>query len=145
MFRYAGRHRDVPAIPVRSADPWSSPSSSRSSGPRRVVRVVGGAAALSLLGAGAVSATSLTRVGPQEPAGTTAAMTAMTSMTSLTAMTLPVASPEAAMQAVAHQGDLADLTDQRVDAGRASHLLASGTVDAARLAERQAAEKAAAA
>lgn len=55
-------------------------------------------------------------------------------------MTLPAVPQEAA----AYQADVADLTDQRVDAGRTVNLRVSAGTDAARESERQVAAKAAA-
>lgn len=96
---------------------------------RQVVRVVGGAAAVSLLGVGAVSSMSLAKVADHSAS---------------TAMTLPAVPQEAAAQAVAYQADVADLTDQRVDPGRTVNLRVSAGTDAARESERQVAAKAAA-
>jgi len=140
MSRYAGRHRPVHPLldpgagrelRAVAADVHGTAASrddvarSRS---RRVVRVVGGAAAVALLGAGAVSSMSLAKVGDHTGSAAT------------DSLSIP---PEAALQAVAFQADVTELTDQRADAGRTVNLRASAGVDAVRAAQQQSADQAA--
>ena len=146
MSRYAGRHRsalDEALVPVTIAPPdpasavvvglGSTPEASGGPAPRsrtrRVLKVVGGAAAVSLLGVGALSSMSLAKVADH---GTTAALA------------VPVLPQDSGVQAVAFQASAADLVDERTDARGTVKREISAGISAAREAERQAAATAAA-
>ena len=159
MSRYAGRHRsasdtgNVPPVPPRTVAAALEPGSTRvaalessaglPSGPasptaprsraRRVVRVVGGAAAVSLLGVGAVSSMSLAKVADHGATSEKAA-----------ALTLPVDQQGTGVEAVAYQATTGDLASDRTDARGTVKLELTAGISAARGAERQAAAKAAA-